>query len=585
MGRQITMYDVFSSIKRGRGPFGLSGLGSGPADASVLSPNGLAELNANLIAQQVTMRTGIATTVDDIYGRLIAARYWAEDLAPANARDAASTTLLLALVNAGTPTEALESLRPLIEPLYRDYGPSVANDKIGRAFAALAQSGVGDALAAAALDLGEALWSSGIVTRLTNAVSSILGSAAWLSALASSIGEVVGTVAKMLPIMGALFKFELSLQGIIPEAMWGPQGGVTLKAAMPEWANYPPRLYCRLANEGGNDVVGSWDKWTGSWSPFFYENWIRMGDMGSISPTVRALDIHQYENISAREHFPRWRDIFTSDAAIDFARTNRSGYPLVPGLDASKVLGCHQVGYDVRVAKIYPYRWSQNRAAFRAAIIGSCFINGTVCCIQGLGAWMSGCASATSWGSADADEDTTDCYEDSDTEFYMLGSPFGQYVGRASPRADFYQNKWWSAWGGNHGWEQTVYLMPPSTVARIQASITPTIASSTSSLRGLYAAFLRNRDNWIPIRNLLGGHPELPRAGTAGIPEASRFTPVPRISVMQPTVTRATPPPTVTRATPPPKGTKWTTGETVAAVAAGAAALGLLGWGAWAAFK
>jgi len=464
--------------------------------ATSLTINGLGELSTQLVAAQIQARTGIITTGQDILSRAIAARV--TDPRVVNPTEGAYRAIVGILGNATDPGSALAAARPLLEPLYREYGPSAANTKLIQIIGKFTGVGFDDVLASAAINLGRSLLSTGIITDLTDWVSNVLGDSEWLSDLASTISEAVSTIAKSLPMLGAIANFQFALADWITAA-WGAIHGDTVSAGDPRWANWSSKAYATFATSMGHDV-GPVDGWFGEWSPFFFENFAGCGSMETLLTTVRALDVHQYK-LSGNRTLPRWREVFASDTARDWVNSP-AGLATPGGLNAEFVAGCGCGSFPY--AMVSPYRWHQGNGAFRAAVIASCFANGTVGCIRGMGQWVSTCR-----GIAGGTEDDGMCYED-ESPYYSIGYPFGQSVDRLCMG-------WWATWGGSRGWERTVYMMPPSVARARYLAISPRPVGTGQMRYQFGRQVCDRRENWIPIRELLRGHPELPRDGTAGV--------------------------------------------------------------------
>jgi len=463
----------------------------GSGGASSITAANVGELNAGLIAKQVEARTGIPTSADDIIARAMAHRIY-DDRGGTDPRSQALWAMATKVVGASSAGEAISAIRPLLDPLYTQYGPSAANGKLIALLGSISGTGADTALASAALDIATSVFNSETVQGLLDSVSDVLGNASWLTNAAATIGEAVSQVANAMPYLAAVSKFSFAMADYVT-TLWGPIRGDIVGASRVEWSNFSAQLYARLANEMGFDV-GTLGAWSGSWNPFFYEVFLNHIDLEALDFAVRALDIHQF-NLAGGRALPRWREVLTSAPAVEYARANPRGLPLPPGLNAEFVAGCNDYGYQGLEPMVRPYRWYQNQAAFRSAVLASMYVNGQVCCIRGLGEWVTSCRGIAGYG-----EDDYICYNDN-SPFYALGYPFKSARGKS----------WWATWGGSIGLENKVYVIPPSVFPDVPSSV----RGRTSAIRSWANTELRKRAYWTPL-DAMGGNRDLPREGTSG---------------------------------------------------------------------
>ncbi|MEN6368720.1 MAG: hypothetical protein ABFD77_03360 [Thermotogota bacterium] len=477
------------------GRFRSPGVGGNLGDgawSSITAPM-LGELNAGIMAVQVQRRTGMPTTADDIIRRCAAARV-RDERGGTDPMVQAKLALATAITGGSSPTEAAGTLLNTLDPLYREFGYSQANGKLIAIMDALGATGADMALAAVAQDLiaaGQSVLGS-VASSLVESISSLIGDSGWINDVASVVSDAVANITKFMPYLAAVVRTGMALAEYV-QSLWGPIRGAQVNASALEWCSFGPRLYAVLARLDGLDA-GRQADWTGEFSPFYYEDTIYNANLYGLVPSIRCLDVHQYKLHGAASNLPKWRHVLSGISAIRYAKDNRDGLALAPGLGAEIVNGCRgQAAGDMgSIVMIRPYRWYQNQAAFRAASIASLFVNGMVCCIEGVGEWVYGCR-----GIAGRTEDDRECYNDN-SPFYSLGYP---WKGKS----------WWVTWGEYHGWGQQILMLPPSSVPAPDRTFT-----STGALRSWFVGAIRNRSLWIPIADMKDGHPELPRAGTAG---------------------------------------------------------------------
>lgn len=472
------------------------------SDFSNITAVGLGELNAGLIAKQVQAKTGITTTADDIIMRSAASRIGGSR-AGTDPMTQAKVALAKALTgNLSTgDSAAAGALISSLNPLYREFGQSDANRKLLAIMDAVGVTGADAALISAAAEitnLGRTVLASAasdIVARVT----AILGDSQWMRDIVGVVGDIAANVTKFMPYIAAVVQSGVALaQWAMTQ--WGPIRGDSVPCGADPWVDFGPRLYARLARLDGLSA-GTDGDWVGSYSPFLYENttW-NPNLLGVLADSVRCLDLHQYKLQGAGSHLPKWRDVLSGTSAIRYAKDNRDSLPLPPGMNAEKVYGCKwredQSGHvPAALTPIRPYRWYQNQSGFRAATIASLFTNGTVCCIRGVGQWVASCR-----GLAGRTSDDHECYNDN-SPWYAIGYP---WRGKS----------WWATWGEYHGWGMQILMLPPSAVPEIPRDV---VLRGTDAIRPwMVSALLSRRASWIPIADLRSGHPELPRAGTAG---------------------------------------------------------------------